>query len=69
MHLFLFNIAIFALSPPNVCWLFKHVDMQCSDQKHEMPTSLSATCVVFACEHKTCIHNEEEKKEKNGRKE
>jgi hypothetical protein len=38
--------------------------MQYSDQKHEMPTSFSATCVIFAFEHKTCIHNEEGKREK-----
>lgn len=38
--------------------------MQCSNQKHEMPTSFSTTCVIFACEHKTCIPNEELKKEK-----
>jgi hypothetical protein len=38
--------------------------MQYLDQKHEMPISFSATYVIFACEHKTCIHNEEEEKEK-----
>jgi len=56
------------LSPQNAHWFLEHV-MQYLDQKHKMLVDFLATCAIPACEHKTYIHNEKEKKvRKNIRK-
>jgi hypothetical protein len=44
--------------------------MQYLDQKHKISIDFLATCAIPACEHKTYIHNEKERKKlrKNIRK-